>query len=413
MSIRRIVLSIMLLIAFLCVAGCSTFPPRLQESGLNSRFAFDDATPFDEYIRKTEQMIKTARVDIHKSNEADIMNANLPFELRPDESRYARNASGRHEKGILLIHGLSDSPYFMRAVARYFQDKGFLVQSILLPGHGTVPGDLLRVTHQEWVRAAEYGVHRLKTHVHHLYIGGFSTGGALCILEALRDPEIKGLILFAPAVGIKNPWAAAADFMKSFNEWFGDHRDDVDYAKYESFTVNAGAQVYHLTQEIDAAFASGKHLAVPVFMVLSADDISVDSKKAVTIFRTRMTSVKSVLMLYGKSDKTSGKDEDSRIIFANSYFPEERIADFAHICLLIPPNDRHYGKNGDYRSCLHYQGDKEKRRSCLHDPNVWQGELTKENLKARTMRRLTYNPCYDEMIKTLDHFLSVLNNAGT
>lgn len=397
----------LILVPVMCglLAGCGTLPPRLQESGLNSRFAFSNDMPFGDYIRKTGQMIENARVDINETNRAVILNANLPFELIPDENKYHRNSNGRYEKGILLIHGLSDSPYLMRAVARHFQARGFLVRCVLLPGHGTVPGDLLRVTYREWVRATEYGVHQMKLHVEKLYMGGFSTGGALCVREALNDREIKGLILFSPALGIKSPWAFMADFLKIFRDWLGNESDDRDYAKYESFTVNAGAQIYHLTREIDAAFASGKRLDMPVFTVLSADDISVDTSKAIDVFKSRVTSERSVLVLCRRGGKKDLEDKNGRIVYIDSSLPEDRIAGFSHLSLLVPPDDPHYGKTGGYRYCLHYQEDREKRMTCLYDPHIWQGEITEENLMKYTVRRLTYNPRYKEMIRAMDEFL--------
>jgi esterase/lipase len=392
------------------LTGCATIPPpRLQESGLNSRFAFSRDVPFDEYIRQSERMIEKARVDINETNRDVILDANRPFELKPDEGRFPRNREGRYEKGILLIHGLSDSPYFLQPIARRLQERGFLVRSILLPGHGTVPGDLLNVKDQEWVRAAEYGIEQMKPRVQKLYLGGFSTGGALCVREALKNQDVQGLILFAPAVGLNSPWAFMADFLKAFKEWLGGEADDKDYAKYETFAVNGGAQVYNLTREIDAAFAAGKRLSMPVFAVLSADDTSIDTKKMVDVYKAYATSPKSVLLLYGKAEPKGQTDGAGKILFRQSYIPEERVLDYAHISLLIPPDDPHYGKNGGYKYCLHYQDDREKRAACLHDPQVWQGELTPANLSKYTLRRLTYNPRYDEMIKILDRFLAGLN----
>jgi len=392
-------------VMFGILAGCGTLPPRLQESGLNSRFAFSNDVPFHEYIQETRQMIEKARVDINETNREVILNANAPFELKPEKNKYLRNRHGRYERGILLLHGLSDSPYFMQAVARHFQEKGFLVRAILLPGHGTVPGDLLQVTYQEWIRATEYGVRQMKAHVENLYMGGFSMGGTLCVHQALHDEDIKGLVLFAPAVGIKSPWAPMGDFLNLFTNWLDGAGDDKDYAKYESFAVNAGAQLYHLTREIDSGFAAGKHLSMPVFAVFSADDISADSDKIVRVFKTRVSSAKSVLILYRKGDARDDKNVDRRIIYKNSHFPEEGIVDFSHVSILMPPDDPHYGKNGGYKYCLHYQGDREKRMACLHDPNIRQGEITEENLKRFLLRRLTYNPRYDDMMGIMDRFL--------
>ena len=397
----------MIILALACavLAGCATLPPRLQESGLNSRFCCDRDLPFDDYIRETGRMIERARVDINEFNRDRILAANMPFELRPDEGRFSRNADGRWPRGILLVHGLSDSPYLLQPIGRHLQSQGFLVRSILLPGHGSVPGDLLRVSHRDWIQAVEYGIRQLKPRVEKLYMGGFSTGGALCIREGLADPDIRGLVLFAPAAGIRSPWAFTAGFLKTFRDWLGGEEDDRDYAKYESFAVNGGAQLYRLTREIDAAFASGRRLTMPVFVVLSEADISVDSEKMVEVFRSNATSPDSVLILYGGENGKGRKESDRRIRCIESHDPERRILDFSHVSLLMPPEDAHYGKNGGYRYCLHYRGDRAKRMACLHDPSTWQGEITEENLSKHTLRRLTYNPRYAEMTGMLDRFL--------
>jgi esterase/lipase len=402
---RHFILFVFFLVAGALAAGCGTLPPRLQESGMNSRFNFSKDVPFDEYIDKTREMIVRARSDINEINRDAILNANVPFELKPDESKHPRNKNGRYEKGILFIHGLSDSPYHIRAAARHFQDRGFLVRSILLPGHGTVPGDLLNVTYREWVLATEYGVHQMKLRAENVYMAGFSTGGGLSAKKALHDPEIRGLVLFSPAFGINSPWAFLADFLKVFMNWLGGEQDDRDIAKYETFTVNGAAQVYRLSHEIDAAFLSGKRLSMPVFMVLSADDATIDTKKAITVFRNFMTSPDSVLILYGARDEKDGQGTDSRIAYRSSYFPADHIAGFSHVSIPIAPDDPHYGKRGGYKSCLHYQADREKRMACLHDPEIWMGEITGENLKKYTLRRLTFNPRYEDMMRDLDRFL--------
>jgi esterase/lipase len=407
-----VIFSLVFLVLCSLLTSCEKPPARLQESGLNSRFMFSNDVPFDEYVDRTRQMIAKARVDLNEANRDVILNANAPFELKPDESKYVRNSNGRYEKGVLFIHGLIESPYQMKALARHFQALGFLVRSILLPGHGTVPGDLLQIRYQEWVKATQYGLHRMKRDAENLYICGFSTGGALAVSEALNDPSIKGLILFSPALAINSPWAFASPYLKFFANWFGGEREDLDYAKYESFSIHAIAEVYQLTHVIDAAFSSGKRLAMPVFIAASVDDMVVDTNKTIHDFQSFVTSARSDLLLYGRWDDAKGKNGSERISYQNSYLPEERIAGFSHQSLFIPPDDPHYGKNGDYKSCLHYQGDREKRMICLNDPNVWQGEITEENLKNVILRRLTWNPRYDDMIREMDLFLDGVKNKN-
>jgi esterase/lipase len=403
---RAVVFTIVFIITIF--TGCRANPPRLQQSEVNTCFKFTKDVPFEEYIRITRSMIEKTRVDINERNKAIILEANSPFELKPDLPLHPQNENGKFKKGILLIHGLLDSPYIIKHVALYLQSKGFLVRSILLPGHGTVPADLTKVTYHEWIKAAEYGIQRLQHHAEKVYTGGFSTGGALSIHLALRNPGIKGLILFSPALGIKTKMAWLAGVANFFTDWLA-IRDDMDYARYESFPSNAADQIYQLTCDIDELILKeGKNINTPVFIALSADDITVDAEKTLYFFKNFVSAENSMLILYTTKIKEHPVNKHSRIVIENSFLPEERILNFSHISILIPPDDPHYGKNGDYKWCLHYQRNKEKRIACMNDSEIWQGEITKEDLANHTLRRLTYNPLYNQMIKRLDCFLEML-----
>ena len=41
--------------------------------------------------------------------------------------------------GALLVHGLTDAPYSMRAIGEDLRARGYLVLALRMPGHGTVP----------------------------------------------------------------------------------------------------------------------------------------------------------------------------------------------------------------------------------------------------------------------------------
>src|ERR1041385_4116649 len=68
---------------------------------------------------------------------------NLPFLLTHGR---------RTARAILLVHGLTDSPYYVRALADVFYAAGYNVAAVLLPGHGTKPEDLLSVRLAQWRR---------------------------------------------------------------------------------------------------------------------------------------------------------------------------------------------------------------------------------------------------------------------
>jgi alpha-beta hydrolase superfamily lysophospholipase len=179
-------------------------------------------------------------------------------------------------KGVmLLLHGLSDSPYHIKDLAEHYYAKGYYVFALRLPGHGTLPSGLLDVKWQDWYKAVEWSVNKIieKSQERNncpFYLGGFSTGAALCLHyvyeavdenddddddEAVEMPIPEKLFLFSPAIGV-DPTAKIAgwhktlswlDYFKKF-AWL-DIIPEYDPAKYNSFTKNAGRQIYLLCKE--------------------------------------------------------------------------------------------------------------------------------------------------------------------
>ena len=57
--------------------------------------------------------------------------------------------------GALLVHGLTDSPYSVRAVAEVLYRSGFEVTVLRLPGHGTLPSMMTEMHARDWQAAVE------------------------------------------------------------------------------------------------------------------------------------------------------------------------------------------------------------------------------------------------------------------
>jgi hypothetical protein len=97
---------------------------------------------------------------------------------------------------------------------------------------------------------------------------GYSTGAALAVeyaaarLEGEKIPEVAGLVLLSPAIGV-SPAAAFASVQARLARVPGlekaawtDILPEYDPYKYNSFTANVGDQVYRLTKQIDAQLES-------------------------------------------------------------------------------------------------------------------------------------------------------------
>ncbi len=393
----------------LVMSGCvSPTPVRLKASTHNSTFAHDLGLPFSLYLSETKKMVEQNRVDLDRSDRAAVVAANTPFELVPDPVFFPKNQGGMFARGVLMIHGLSDSPYHMRPIGEHLRSRGFLVRSILLPGHGTVPGDLTRVTCEEWVKAVHYGVEQMKPLVESLFIAGFSTGGSLGVYHSLVHQDVQGLLLFSPALAVKSPMAFMTPCLRHFKTWIAVEQDR-DFAKYESFAMNGAAQIYRLTRAIDGQVKkTDAGCGIPVFAALSFDDDTVDAGAFMDFFNHYMTHPTSRAVLY-TANSLAEFAGNPRVTQVNSHLDmgdRGLIVDFAHTAITLPPGDAHYGKNGDYRNCLHYRPGSDQRMRCQSACVPTKGEKSAGNLKKYDpLQRLTYNPLYDDMVIEMDRFL--------
>jgi esterase/lipase len=406
--------SFILAILFLVLQACSSTPPlaaRHQASGLNTQFNGDQLT-FAEYVAHSRDMIRKTHAAANAAELDKIIDGNAPFELKPPAS--CPSGQGKpYRRGVLLTHGLTDSPYFMRALGSFFQKNCFRVMAILLPGHGTQPGDLLDVSWREWAKAEAYGTDQLAAEVDEVYLAGFSTGGALSVYQSQDDPRVRGLFLFSPALKV-DPLAALANLHKIYSwafpsaKWL-DVMPDKDIYKYESFPKNAAAQIYDLTQAVKSRLKDHA-VTIPVFAAASQDDTTVETPATIE-FMAHTLDPSSKLVLYSTdASKVPPGIPAEKLEMVKSVFPEQKILSSAHTAILLPPDDKHYGANGDYSNCIHYYPDEmEKYAACNSNPKEdLQGELTKANLKAGILRRLMYNPNFAELESSMKKFIDKL-----
>ncbi|GAB4116206.1 MAG: alpha/beta fold hydrolase [Sideroxydans sp.] len=369
--------------------------PRHRSSGMNSRFAAA-GLPFADYVRQTRAMLRAVRTE---QDEA-VIDGNAPFGL-PPAGALQRGRAKPYRRGILLTHGLSDSPYHLRHLAAFFQRNGFRVMAVLLPGHGTQPGDLLDVHWQAWAQTVAYGADCLAAEVDELYLGGFSAGGALSVHHAARDARVRGLFLFSPALEI-TARARWANLHKLYSRFVPEAAwvnvlPDADPYKYESFCKNAAAQMHALTRTLPR-----DGLNLPVFAAASADDATVHAA-ATFKFMQRVRHPLRHLVWYAPE-----KTDAENVEWVGSYLPGQRILSSAHTAVVMPPEDPHYGAHGDYANCLHYFARDDARYTACMTRAEWWGEVLPQQLARGVLRRLTFNPHYAALEASLQKFIGRL-----
>lgn len=373
---------------------------QLTSSQLNSNFRFK-GTDYSDYIAQMRNIIKQARIDLDDlppHNIQQYIDANAPAESHP-----AIASDARH--GILLIHGMNSSPSGMSSLLSYYGERGYLVRSLLLPGHGTRPGDLLDVTYQDWLKACRFAIHSLKQEVEHVSVIAFSAGTALAIYLALTEKLMDSLVIFSPALSLKTPFssqlAATLYPLRNLHQIFNWPilKQEKDYAKYQSMPLNA---VYQITRVMKLIHRIQHPLTIPLYMISTTDDETISHQKAVDFFARQTHPFNRGIIYTNPPILGTPPSLHPALTLRNSYYPKQRILDFSHTALAIAPDHPHYGKNGDYADFIHYN---EKQLQNIKKADLYYGSTSSKNLKKHAIQRLSYNPDFDFLAADIDVFL--------
>ena len=172
--------------------------------------------------------------------------------------------------GILLLHGASDSPYSVKALAETFASHGLYVAVFRMPGHGTIPAGLQTVELEDWQAIARSGMQHVAEKVGPgvpVYFGGYSAGAALAIdyaLDAAFDDELlmpDRLFLYSPSIAITpfarfSDWDLALASIPYFQKFaWMEIETEYDPYKYNSFPKNGGYLAFQLSENIVSKMA--------------------------------------------------------------------------------------------------------------------------------------------------------------
>ncbi|EOT5499173.1 alpha/beta hydrolase [Citrobacter koseri] len=320
--------------------------------------ALDKAT-FSQYLAREEMLfshLKTGVTDKLKADEQTPINRFYhnsrvwPPQFSPNGNRsYVLMPQGKPRGVAVLLHGLTDSPYSMKYVAKDYQQRGFIAIVPRLPGHGTAPGALTAVEWEQWLAASRLAVReatRLAGRDVPLHLVGYSNGGALALkytLDALEDNTLRRpqqLILLSPMIGVTAfaRFAGLAGLPALFPAfakaaWLN-VTPEYNPFKYNSFPVNAARQSYLLTKALQQqisrdARSSRLNELPPVLTFQSIMDSTVSTRAVVASFYRWLGNNGSELVLFDINQ-------------AASLRPLLRTSSYTAITQLLPPAPRNY-----------------------------------------------------------------------
>ncbi|QRG06380.1 alpha/beta fold hydrolase [Xanthobacter dioxanivorans] len=296
-------------------------PPELSRAQLAT-------SDLAAYLRAEDTAFAAVRANVtDKLPPADRVRFNRYYDASPiypgrfaqDFNRtYVLEPKGEAAGAAVFLHGLTDSPYSHRHLARLYADHGFISIVLRLPGHGTVPGALTQADYEDWIAATRLAMREALRRAgpgRPVHIIGYSNGGALALmhaLDALDDPALVApsrIVLLSPMVGVTEfarfaglaglpaifPAFAKAAWLNIIPEF--------NPFKYNSFPVDAARQSFLLTQtlqaNIDRHLRAGRLAGLaPVLTFQSVLDHTVSTRAVIEQLHARLDDNGSELVLF-------------------------------------------------------------------------------------------------------------------
>lgn len=248
----------------------------------------------DQFSKDKRQLLNRYSVTSPTYPENFNTNWNRSFILQPKTKAIG---------AVVLLHGLTDSPYSLRHVALLYQRRRFVVVAIRMPAHGTAPSALVSVSWEDWLAATYLAVRTAKNYIEPsqpLHIVGYSNGAALALmytLDALEGADLAKpdqVILISPMIGVTSfarfaglaglpsifpPFAKAAwvNIIPEYNPF-----------KYNSFPINGARQSYELTAALQKKISLLNKTQLtklpPVLAFLSVVDSTVSTSSVIDFY---------------------------------------------------------------------------------------------------------------------------------
>lgn len=369
-------------VLMLLLTACSNYP-----SPQAAQLPGFQQTSFERYVQETSHWLSQNRRFIGDDPAREVM-LNAPFERLPDTPG---------DKAVLLVHGLTDSPYSFIDMADELTAQGYVVRTLLLPGHGSKPEDLMLPDLADWTDLVQHHTRLLTRDYGEVWLGGYSTGANLVTIEALQNQEVNGLLLFAPAFEPDNKMVALAPWLHYLVDW-ADQDPEENLVKYDSLPMK-GAGVYYETSALVMDLLAEQRLDIPVFMAVSEADSVIDTDTVIEVFQQRFTGPKR-LFWFGEQAPVSGPEFERY----SMQLPQYRISNGSHMSLLFDRDNPLYGIEGVQRQCNNGQ-EEEAEALCHSGAEVWYSAWGYQEA-GKVHARLTWNPYFDETMQAIHQLMA-------
>jgi carboxylesterase len=187
----------------------------------------------------------------------------------------------------LCLHGLTGTPYEVRSLGLGLAAAGIDAVGPVLPGHNETPEALSRVSHLDWLDAANSHYQTLRGRYERVFVVGLSMGGLLSLALAQRH-AVDALVVVGTPLVLRQRFAWMIPLAKYFQplpekQGGSDIRDDAARKRHPSYSVMPLASVHEL-QRLQRVVRKGlPRIECPILVAHGAHDTTADPRDALAI----------------------------------------------------------------------------------------------------------------------------------
>lgn len=207
----------------------------------------------------------------------------------------------RFKKAILIIHGFSGGTFDEEYLAHELElNSKYDVYNFTLPGHDGEFKD--KITYESWIQKCDEEMKFLINNGYKkIYLVGHSMGGVLACLMASKYPQVKKLVLGAPAFrifGFEDGNTDIEDAIKKIPKIAKEYGVNTIFSKFLRMPGNSVSEFIRFIKDNQNAPCNIK---CPTLILRGNDDNVVPEESVVHVFQNLKSIQKRVIHINGTS----------------------------------------------------------------------------------------------------------------
>ena len=184
----------------------------------------------------------------------------------------------KSKKAILIVHGFAGNMNENKDLALFLENQNFDVKLFDLPGHGESK-HVGKLKKEDWILAVENElINLINNNYEEIYLIGHSMGGVISSYLATKYPQVKKLVLLAPAFIYKNRLDIKTYQHYSFKYLFSSLRF--------TFTIKEFRDLVKEYHEVP------KYITIPTLIIQGNSDVIVPIKSSKYVYENLKSEIK-------------------------------------------------------------------------------------------------------------------------